>query len=101
MPEIENNHKKRSVAQLTADVDAYITLWGSEQAVTQQQFLDNLAYTCSTCNNFRDLQTDCSGTTTDCNGVVTTIADMESVAAPGSSSSGGGGGGSGPPPGGK
>ena len=53
---------------------------------------------------FRDLENDCSGKTTDCNGNVFTYADLISVAAPGSSSGGGssGGGnsgnGNGPPP---
>ena len=58
---------------------------------------------------FRDLENDCSGKTTDCNGNVYTYADLLSVAAPGSSSGGGGnsgggssggnsGNGNGPPP---
>jgi len=91
-------NKRRSAATLTATVDAYIALWGSQQAVTQQQFLDNLLYTCDACNNFRDLESDCNGKMTDCNGNVNTYVDLESVAAPGSSSGGGGGGG---PPSGK
>merc|ERR1711990_108259 len=57
--DMHNMRKKRSVAQLTADVDAYIALWGSAQAVTQQQFLDNLAYDCNSCNNYRDLVDNC------------------------------------------
>ena len=44
---------------------------------------------------FRDLETDCSGKTTDCNGSVTTYTDLISVAAPGSTSGGSGGGGGG------
>ena len=44
---------------------------------------------------FRDLENDCSGKTTDCNGSVTTYTDLISVAAPGSTSGGGGGGGQG------
>ena len=52
---------------------------------------------------FRDLENDCSGKTTDCNGNVFTYADLLSVAAPGSSSGGGSSGGNsgngnGPPP---
>jgi len=93
-------NQRRSAATLTATVDAYIALWGSQQAVTQQQFLDNLLYTCDACNNFRDLESDCSGKMTDCNNNVNTYVDLESVAAPGSSSGGGGGGnGQGPPSG--
>lgn len=86
-----HSRKKRSVAQLTSVVDAYIALWGSQQAVTQQEFLDNLVYTCDACNNYRDLESDCSGKMTDCNSNVNTYADLASVAAPGSSSGGGGG----------
>merc|ERR1712227_1059776 len=100
--------KRRSLTQLTSDIDAYIALWGSQQAVTKQQFLDNLAFTCNTCHGLRDLELDCSGKTTDCSCTVTTYADLISVAAPGSSSGGGspsggssGGGGSGGNPGGK
>ena len=45
--------KRRSLTQLTSDIDAYIALWGSQQAVTKQQFLDNLAFTCNTCHGLR------------------------------------------------
>lgn len=104
-----SSRKRRSVTQLTSDVDAYIALWGSEQAVTQQEFLDNLVYDCNSCNMFRDLEDNCNGFMMNCEEQLFSYTDLVSVAAPGGTTGGSSGGssngppsgGQGPPPGGK
>lgn len=97
-----SSRKRRSVTQLTSDIDTYIALWGSDQAVTQQEFLDNLVYDCNSCNLYRDLEDNCNGYMMNCEEQLFSYTDLVSVAAPGGSSSGQPSGGQqGPPPGGK